>query len=902
MNVGPVSWSPMPVIVVNGESYELDSDAGGQLLGWLRGPLGLTGTKPGCGEGECGACTVLVDGAPVLSCRTPVRDVIGAAITTIEGLAAGGRLHPMQQALIDEHASQCGYCTPGMALRAAALLETDPDPDDDRIAAALEPNLCRCGCYSRIERAVHRGAVLRQAGGPIIPTGGTLVQTEPPAEMAPPAETEPPAETAPLPRPGRPWDLTQPEDRDHLAVLGPGLVCVWPPAAGAPGPRRVNGGAWVHISPSGLVTAFSGKVDIGQDNRTAFQLLVAEELGVAFDHVRVVEGDTDVCPFDVGTYGSRSMPDTGEALRRAAAGARQVQVDIGGVEQLTDTCRLVLLDAEPTLVGPAARRLVGRSGHEVSRLDVVTGRRRYVSDLVHPGMLYGAVLRPPVPGSTLRSVDLSAAARMDDVTVLEDGSFIGVTTGDPTTARRAVGAIAADWDQPPPIDDDLVGYLRDHTVPGEGWERAIDDVDGDVEGALASAANVLTATYTTAYLAHVPLETRAALAEWSDGRLTVWTGSQVPFGVRTYVADALGMDEVDVRVIVAPTGGAFGGKHGGEVATEAARLSRAVGRPVKVHWTRAEEFQWGTLRPLAVIDVRAGLDAGGAFVAWDFLDINAGPAALGLPYAAATHRLRSQPAHSPLHQGSYRALGANANNFARESAVDEMVHGWGGDPLTFRLDHLEDDRLVTVLRTAAERFGWTRVPPPGGSRSQDGAASTPVNAARTGYGLAVGLEKGGRVATCAEVSVGGDDTVSVVRVMTAYECGTIVNRDTVVNQIEGATMMALGGALFEAVPVEHGRFAEPSLAHYRVPRFSDMPEIEVVLVDRPDLPSAGAGETPMIAVAPAVSNAVFVATGRRPRDLPLIGPWIPRSTSSMGGGPPGSPAKATVGQHGVSGA
>jgi len=887
------------VISVNGESYEVGSETDGLLASWLRGPLGLTGTKLGCGEGECGACTVLVDGAPVLSCRTSVRDVIGAAVTTIEGLAVDGRLHPMQQALIDEHASQCGYCTPGMVLRAAALLETDPDPDDDRIAISLEPNLCRCGCYSRIEKSVHRGAALRHAGGPISAEDGM------PALAALLAEMAPPSEMAPLTRPRRPWDLTRPEERDHLEVLGPGLVCVWPPPAGAPGPRRVNGGAWIHLSPSGRVTAFSGKVDVGQDNRTAFQLLVAEELGVAFDRVSVVEGDTDICPFDVGTYGSRSMPDTGEALRRAAAGARQVQIDIGGVEQLTGTCRLVVLDAEPTLVASAARRLVGRSGHEVSRLDAVTGRRQYVSDLVHPGMLHGAMLRPSVPGSSLRSFDASAATRMDGVTVVEDGSFIGVTAEDPTTARRAVAAIVAEWDQPPSIDDDLVGYLRDHTVPGEGWERAIDDQDGDVDGALASATHLLTATYTTAYLAHVPLETRVALAEWSDDRLTVWTGSQVPFGVRAYVAGALDMDEVDVRVIVAPTGGAFGGKHGGEVASEAARLSRAVGRPVKVHWSRVEEFRWGTLRPLAVIDVRAGLDAGGSLVAWDFLDINAGPAALGLPYAAESHRLRSQPAHSPLHQGSYRALGANANNFARECAIDELVHGWGGDPLSFRLDHLDDDRLVTVLRIAAERFGWTHVSPLGGTTARDGAARAPLDAARTGSGLAVGLEKGGRVATCAEVSVGDDDTVRVIRVVTAYECGTVVNRDTVVNQIEGATMMALGGALFEAVPVEHGRFVDPSLANYRVPRFGDMPEIEVVLVDRPDLPSAGAGETPMIAVAPAISNAVFAATGRRRRDLPLMRTSIPsstspiRSTSPIPRGLQGSSTEDTAGQPGA---
>jgi isoquinoline 1-oxidoreductase len=294
-----------------------------------------------------------------------------------------------------------------------------------------------------------------------------------------------------------------------------------------------------------------------------------------------------------------------------------------------------------------------------------------------------------------------------------------------------------------------------------------------------------------------------------------------------------------------------------------------AGRPVKVHWSRVEELQWGTLRPMAVIDVRAGLDATGALAAWDFLDINGGPAALGSPYAAAAVRLRSQPARSPLRQGSYRALGANANNFARESAIDELVQASAGDPLEFRLDHLGDDRLVTVLRAAIERFGWSSVAPAAGATPSAPVGSRIQTDVRTGCGLAVGLEKGGRVATCAEVRVGGDDEVAVTRVVTAYECGTVVNRDTVVGQIEGATMMALGGALLEAVPVEHGRFLEPSLAHYPVPRFRDMPEIEVVLLDRPDLPSAGAGETPMIAVAPAVANAIFAATGRRLRDMPM---------------------------------
>jgi isoquinoline 1-oxidoreductase len=259
---------------------------------------------------------------------------------------------------------------------------------------------------------------------------------------------------------------------------------------------------------------------------------------------------------------------------------------------------------------------------------------------------------------------------------------------------------------------------------------------------------------------------------------------------------------------------------------------------------------------MAVVDVRAGLGPGGKLCAWDFCDINAGPAALAAPYAVEHRRLRYQPAASPVPQGSYRALGANANNFARESHIDELAHLARTDAVTFRLQHLNDDRLANVLRTAARHFGWGQM-----SRAKQGPG--------TGWGVAVGLEKEGRVATCAEVSVTDDGSIRVVRIVTAYECGTIVNRDTVANQIEGATVMALGGALFEELPWQDGLLAEVSLTGYRVPRFADIPTIDVVLVDRPDLPPAGAGETPMIALAPAVANAAFTVTGYRSRSLPL---------------------------------
>ena len=846
----------MTSTVVNGKACEIGGHTG-SLLAYLRS-LGLTGAKPGCGEGACGACTVLLDGTPVLACRTPTGEAAGRSVETIEGLA-GPDLHPVQKALAAERAAQCGYCTPGMALRAAALLAANPDPSDQEIAEALDPSLCRCGCHPRITRAVHQAAAaLRGADSP---------------------QVQPAAPRPGFARPAKPWDLTEPGKRDWFGTLGDGLAVVWsPPAAGTAQGFGRPVAAWLHISPSGVVTAFTGKVDIGQDNQTALRLLVAEELGIPLDRVRLVQGDTDLCPWDAGTFGSRSMPDAGEALRRAAAGARQIlirraatnwEVDPGTLSMVngiiaggpdgasvayealvTALRRVEVLTAEPPVTSPRQWRTAGRHGHAASRADAVTGARKFVSDLELPGMLHGAVLRPPVPGSTLRAADTSHAAALPQVTVVRDGDFIGLTAPDQATARRAIAAIVADWDLPPHGPTGLretAAFLREHPVDGEGWQHAMTDTAGDPDAALRTAVTTLEATYITPYIAHVPLETRAAVADWTGGRLTVWTGCNTPFAVRGQLAAAFGMSETDVRVLVPDVGGGFGGKHG-EEALEAARLGRAAGKPVKVHWSRAEEFRWGYVRPMAVMDVRAGLDETGAITAWDFLDINAGANGFAFPYAVANLRLRYQPADTLLAQGPYRALSATANTFGRESAIDELAHAAGSDPLEFRLRHMADTRLTAVLEAAARRFGWR----PG------------MHA-----GVAAGIEKGGRVATCAEVAV-RDGVVRVTRIVTAYECGAIVNPDTVTGQIEGGTIMALGGALFEQLTLDHGHLASVALADYRVPRFTDLPAIDVVLVDRPDIPSAGAGETPLITVAPAIAGAIFAATGRRLRSLPLL--------------------------------
>ena len=816
---------------VNGDDRSVDASA--TLLTVLRSQLGLTGAKPGCGEGACGSCTVLVDGQPVKACQRKAGELAGANVTTVEGLAGAGRLHRVQQAFAEVGAAQCGYCTPGMIMSVVALLERAPDPSPGDVDEALAGNLCRCGSYPQIRRAVRRAVELGAGAHSALsgdPARDRLAIPEPAEARV---------------RPARPWDMIDPEECEWFDILGDGLmvVLVAPPVPA--GTWTTGGGAWLHVTSDGVVSAFTGKVDVGQDNCTALRLLVAEGLRVPLANVRLAMGDTDLCPYDMGTFGSRSMPDAGSALAKAAAFARAALPVAAGER------RLELVTGEPDVTRPSEWRSAGRAHVPEGMLGVVTGSRRFISDLTMPGLRYGAVLRPPVVGATLREVDSSALVDFQDAELVRTNKVTGVVADSLVRARLALANLKVEWDVPDaPSRADLETFLRSHPVSeGAGWVRALHDELGEPDAVLAASEVRIQATYTTAYIAPAALETRAALAIWDDGRLTVWVGTQTPFGTRAQVAAELDVAEERVRVIVPPTGGGFGGKHGGGVALEAAIMAREVGAPVKVAWSRHEEFTSGTLRPAAVIDVDAAVAPDGKLTAWTFTNINSGPAAIGLAYEVANRRLEYVPSSSPLLQASYRALAATANNFARESHIDELAHRLGMDPVEFRLRNLDDARLASVLTGASERFGW-RV------------------GAGHGQGIALGFEKGGRVATAVQVAE-FDGRLKVVRIVTAYECGAVVNPRTVLNQIEGATIMALGGALFEAIEFSAGVITNGSFSSYRVPRISDVPPIDVVLLDRPDLASAGAGETPMICVAPAIANAVFDLTGRRLRSLPL---------------------------------
>jgi nicotinate dehydrogenase subunit B len=637
-------------------------------------------------------------------------------------------------------------------------------------------------------------------------------------------------------------------------------------------PQEVS--AWIHIDADGKVTVYTGKVEIGQNIRTSLAQSVAEELRTPFASITMVMGDTDLVPWDMGTFGSRSTPTMGPQLRTMAMTAREMLIETAaerwkvdpaslkaengrvtnpatrasmGYGEITKGEKLTRAVAgDPPLTPASEWKIAGTAVPKVDGREFVTGKHAYPSDIVRPGMVFGKVLRPAGYNATLVSVDASAAEKIPGVQVVRDGDFVGVVADDVWTAEQALLKIDAKWQVPPQISNaELFAALK---------KGAGDDGASEIEAALAGADVKLARTYTVAYIAHAPLEPRAAVAEWADGKLTVWTGTQRPFGVKDDLAKAFRLGASQVRVIMPDMGSGYGGKHTGECAVEAARLAKAAGKPVKLVWTREEEFTWAYFRPAGVMEIRSGVQRDGTLVAWEHHNYNSGPSGVGTPYKVANPVTRYHEwRDAPLAQGSYRGLAATANHFARETHMDELAHEVAMDPLEFRLKNLDDARLQAVFTAAAERFGWGKM----------------KSTAERGFGIAGGTEKGGYTAACAEVEIDAEKKVHIRRVVQAWESGAVVNPDGLRNQILGAMVQAIGGALFESIQFANGKVTNAHFAAYRVPRFADTPEIEVVLIDRKDLPSAGAGETGIVALAPAVGNAIFAATGSRLRQMPM---------------------------------
>ncbi|MHC4751152.1 MAG: xanthine dehydrogenase family protein molybdopterin-binding subunit [Planctomycetota bacterium] len=681
--------------------------------------------------------------------------------------------------------------------------------------------------------------------------------------------------------------------REFVQMLGTGLlitvtqgVSVGQRSRGSG--RQITVAARVHINHDGTITVMTGKVEEGQGPRAQLSQAAAEELRVGVDRIRLVMSDTGLVPDDGITAGSRTTPSTVPAVRRGAATARELLTRLAAKKWKVDDSALEVRDgtithrktkktityadlakskdvaeafkqaipADVTVTPLSQWKVLGKSVPRPNSRDIVTGEHHYPSDIMRPNMLYGKILRPPSYRATLESIDLSKVKAMKDVVVVRDGQFVGCAAPSSFLATQALEVLAktASWKTiPQPSCKEIFAHLKKNARTGG---RSRPRTRGSIDEGLANAKKLLKETYEVAYVQHTPMEPRAAIAEWKDGKLTVWSGVDGPQRVQGDLARTFEIPSERVRVIVPEMGGGFGGKHTGEAAEEAARLARAFQHPVAVHWTRTEEFTWAYFRPAAVIECKGGLDASGSLIAWDFTNINAGGSAIDTPYNIANTRILSVGSDSPLRQGSYRCLAATANNFARESFMDELAAAAGADPLAFRLAHLENPRIRAVLETVAKHFDW----------STRRKKVTP----ELGVGIACGTEKNSVVAACVEVGIDRKrGEIKVHHVCEAFECGPIQNPANLLSQVHGCIIMGLGAALREEMQFEDGKILNASFAGYLVPRFKDVPKIDVHLLKKTEMPSAGGGETPIIAIAPAIANAVFAATGKRIRSMPM---------------------------------
>jgi len=682
--------------------------------------------------------------------------------------------------------------------------------------------------------------------------------------------------------------------RDFIRLLGGGIIVLFnadlsdllaQEARTRGYPTDFN--AYLRIAADGRVTIYSGKIEMGQGVVTSLAQMAADELAVSLDSVDMVMGDTALCPFDMGTFGSMSTRFFGPALRAAAAEARAVLltlaserlkappsalgVEDGAVFLASDRKRRVTFgelangqkivrtpDGKAAMKSVSEFRVMGKPQKRLDARAKVTGKAQFAGDVRLPGMLYAKILRPPAHGAVLKSIDTSAAARLPGIVVVNESGLVAALAENPEAAERALALVKADFEIPPPAFDDRTVFAHLLSVAREGDER---EKKGDLaEGERRSAA-LFDAQYVNGYGAHAPIETHTALARLEGGTMTVWSSTQTPFPSQQAIAQATGLARENVHVITPFVGGGFGGKSAGLQAIEAAKLAKTTGKPVQVCWSRAEEFFLDTFRPAAVVRIRSGIDGAGRICLWDYQVYAAGPRSSEQFYDVPNNLIRTYgrwgseaPKMHLFATGPWRAPGANLNVFARESQIDTMAAKAKLDPLEFRLFNTSDGRMRRVLEAAAGRFGWKKASAPSGR----------------GVGVACGIDAGTYVALMAEVRVdAATGGVKVGRFVCAQDMGFVVNPDGAKMQIEGCLMMGLGYTLSEEVRFEGGRILTRNFDTYELPRFSGMPGIETVLVQNDELTPQGGGEPAIVPVGAAVANAIFDATGARLTEMPM---------------------------------
>ena len=872
---------PRPLTLrINGETRELRLPPATPLLYALRNDLNLKAAKYGCGSEQCGACTVLVDGAAVPSCQLPLSHCQALDIITLEGLAEGDELHPLQETFLEEQAAQCGFCSAGMIVAAQGLLNRVRYPTDADIRRSLASNLCRCGVYDRVRRAI------KLRTGRIEPPIVEVIECPPLAE--------------------------------RIEAVSPSL---------AAHPQLDD---WLRIQPDGRITLFSGKVELGQGIATALAQIAADELDVALGRIDVVCADTERTPDEGGTTGSRSLESSGVAIRCAAAEARQHLLSLAyeALDSLTPAEQLPVRDgliSDPgsgrsisywELQGgrlfnrriggsaphkdPAAHSLVGTSAQRIDLRGKFSGGVCYVHDMTLPGMRHARVLRPPGYHARLVDFDIAAAREQPGVAaVVQNGQFIAVVCEREEMAVAAVEharevarwEYAADLPDLAATFDDLAAKPRQSQLieAGSVCAGSIPPVKTP-----SGAAITLRARYTRPFQMHGSLGPSAALAVWDEGQLTVWSPTQAAFSLRGALAQVLSLDEAQIRVIHSEGAGCYGHNGADDAALDAALVAMALpATPILLKWSRWDEHAWEPYGSAMRLDMQASLDAAGLVCDWNhdvYSYAHSTRPAIGLPssgllaarhlqapfapqpgramggYHAGAHRnadplydlprrriVRHAVSDSPVRVSALRSLGAYANIFAIESLMDELANAADSDPLDFRLRHLGDERARAVLLAAADKVGWPR---------RDKSA---------GWGLALAQYKNLQCycAIIVRLDVDAAGEIDLQRVVIAADAGQVVNPDGLSNQLEGGFMQAASWTLYEAVRFDKRGITSTDWDSYPILRFSAAPKIEVLLLNRPDQPFLGAGEAAQNPTPAAIANAIFAATGRRLRELPF---------------------------------
>ncbi len=679
--------------------------------------------------------------------------------------------------------------------------------------------------------------------------------------------------------------------REFLKRLGGGIIIVFSLSelAFMNGYKKPNEdeypqfNAFLRVKEDGRVDCYSGKIEMGQGANTSLAQALADELEVNIDQVDMIMGDTELCPYDAGTWGSMTTRFHDPLVRAAAAEARLVLMELASeklnipivqleasegrifdkndksksitYEELTKGQKIVRsLSKKPELKKPGQFDVVGKSHRRIDAEKKVTGKAHYSADIQLPGMMYVRIVRPPAHGSKLISADTSKAEGMDEVKVLKEGDFIVVLHKSPETADKAAAAVKTEWQVP-------ASKANNETIFRHILENATDSKVRHQGGNLDAGKNAAEFTfeneYHDGYKAHASMEPHAATAVFENGKVTLWASSQTPFGTREEVAGELGLPKEKVHLKQIYLGGGFGGKIYNRQAVEAARIAKMVeGTPVQLMWNRKEEFMYDMFRPAAVIKINSGATKDGKITYWDFNTYCAGDRGTELFYGIPNHQTVTWEGNEvhPFGTGAWRAPGNSTNTFARESQIDIMAHKIGMDPLEFRLKNVSNERAMKSLKLAAEKIGWS------GSKPAD-----------TGRGIAMGTDAGTLVTVIAEVKVDkSTGQIKVKRVVVGQDMGQVVNPEGTKIQAEGCVNMGLGYALSEDIEFDWGTVQSENFADYLLPLFSTIPEtIDTVLVDAMDQPPQGGGEPAIICMGAAVANAVFDACGARVMRLPV---------------------------------